>query len=32
MKNVLTQDVLSTNFCFVIDGLDEYDWDSIGKT
>ncbi|KAM0721527.1 hypothetical protein Q7P37_002452 [Cladosporium fusiforme] len=32
MKNILSQDVLSANFCFVIDGLDEYDRDSIGKT
>lgn len=32
MKNILAQDVLSANFCFVIDGLDEYDRDSIGKT
>jgi hypothetical protein len=31
MKNVLKDGVLNTNFFFIIDGLDEYDADSIGK-
>jgi len=31
MKNVLKEGVLNTNFFFIIDGLDEYDADSIGK-
>jgi hypothetical protein len=31
MKNVLADGVLNTNFFFIIDGLDEYEADSIGK-
>lgn len=32
MNNILTSRSLSKNFFFIIDGLDEYDRDSIGKT
>jgi len=32
MKNVLASDALSTNFFFIIDGLDEYERDGVGKT
>lgn len=32
MKSLLGTEVLSTKFFFAIDGLDEYDRDSIGKT
>lgn len=32
MKNVLTAGMLRKSFCFIVDGLDEYDGDSIRKT
>lgn len=32
MDKLLASKALSTNFCFIIDGLDEYERDSVGKT